>query len=201
VAFREAVRGLDSESMHRPASSMIVLALALVGLACEEEPTPGFEDGSWATGHREQIENDCDRRVMCEQRTNPHLRADVFEDCVSTTAINLNASEETRFRWSLGVSRCFQEDACQYVACADSTFVSWGESQRLKIENMCMQTRACAVETGRLTVDPQTYYEQCRVDRVRLADMIAADLRMTYTNAYFQCETLVGCAFQMCFPY
>lgn len=187
--------------MHRPASLMIVLALALVGLACEEDPQPGFEDGSWATGHRLAIENVCDRRVMCAQRTNPHLRPDVFEACVSDYAVNLNGNEESRFRLLLGVSRCFQEDVCQYEDCINSTFVSWGESQRPKIENMCMQARACEIENGRLTVAPQEYFEDCRVKRILAADMIAPDLRMTYTNAYFQCETQLGCAFQLCFPY
>jgi hypothetical protein len=201
VTFREDVRGLDSGSMHRPASSIFVLALALVGLACEEEPPPGFEDGSWASAHRPQIENDCDRRVMCEQRTNPHLRSDAFEDCVTRNAMNLNALPPFRFHWSLGINRCFQEDACQYVDCVDSDFLSWGESQLPKITNICAQQKQCLIEMGMLGVSPQEFDESCPLQGVLAADMIVTDRRTSFTNAYFQCEAQVSCAFNTCFVF
>ena len=173
-------------------------------MACEEEPPPGFEDGSWAAGHRAEIENDCERRVMCEARTNPHLRSDAVEDCSSQNAMHLNdlvTYPTFRFKWLLGTSRCFQEDPCQYVDCVDSTFQSWGESQLPKIINICEQQKQCFIQMGTLGVSPQEFDESCHVQSVLAADTIVPDQRPTFTNAYFQCETQVGCAFDMCFPF
>lgn len=176
--------------------------LALLSGACEEEPTPGFEDGSFGAAHRAEIENDCDRRIRCEQRTEMYLRSDVFDICISENAQNLNALEEFRFNWQLGIMRCnYQQDDCAYRGCVDGGFESWGQSQRPKIENGCVQKRDCAIQNGTLGVAPQQYFESCRLAGVISADSLPQDARTTYTNAYFMCETLTGCAFQMCFPY
>jgi hypothetical protein len=194
---------LGPESMHRPVSSIFVALVALVSLACEEEPPPGFEDGSFGAAHREQIERDCDRRVMCAARTNPHLRSDAFDYCVTENAKSLNdpAKAAFRFHWTLGINRCFQEDACQYTDCVDSTYLSWGESQLPKITNICAQQKQCFIEMGTLGVSPQEFDETCPIFGVLAADMIVSDQRPSFTNAYFQCETLVSCAFDMCFPF
>jgi hypothetical protein len=192
---------LDSESMHRPVSSIFSAFFALFGLACSEEPPPGFEEGTFGAAHREEIEDFCDRRVMCAARTNPYLRSDAFDDCVTQYAQRFNTMEMARFKWSLGIKRCFQEDPCQYRDCVDSTYQSWGESQLLKIQNICAQTKQCLTETGMLAVSPQVFDETCQINSVLAADMLTGDLRTAYQDTYFQCQAQVSCAFDMCFPY
>lgn len=195
------VRGFGFGSMHRPVLSILTSCLLLVGLACSEEPPPGFENGTFGAAHRAEIENDCDKRVMCAQRSMMYLREDVWDHCVTTNAMNLNADPNFRFEWSLGVARCTQPDVCAYRDCVDSEYVSYGQFQLDKIDYTCMQKLQCSMENGSFSGDPNAYFETCRVHSIITLDGYTNEVRAAYQQQFFTCMAQTGCAFQLCFPY
>ena len=207
---RDDVGGLDSWSMHRSVSATTLFAacLMLFGFGCSEEPPAHFAPGSYGATHRTEIENDCDKRVICAQRTNMFLREDAFEHCVSTNATNLNdspgdplADEAFRLKFALGLVRCTQPDACQYVACMNSEYESYGQAQIDKVKFACQQSLQCGTATGSIAVDAATYYESCQVQSVVALDAFPSEARTNFQAQYFACMSQLGCAFQMCFGF
>lgn len=190
--------------MHGPVLSTTLFAVCLVlfGLGCSEEVPPHFASGTWASTHRTEIENDCDKRVICAQRMmNMYLRDDVFEHCVETNASNLNTGALDRFKYMLGLRRCTPPDACQYVACVDSTFVSAGEAQIDKITYVCQQKAQCGIDTNSLAIGPEAYYDSCRIETVVQLDALPAENRTVWQNQFFPCMALTSCAFTQCFMF
>jgi hypothetical protein len=189
--------------MHGPvlSTTLVTVCLALFGLGCAEEVPPHFESGTWASTHRTEIENDCDKRVLCASRTNEYLRDDAFEHCVETNATNLNRDPNFQFKYSLGLLRCKHPDACQYVGCADSTFVSYGQSQIDKINYVCEQHTQCGIAMNSLAVPPMEFYESCRLQSVVNLDAFPTDQQTNFQTQFFVCMPQVSCAFLQCFPH
>lgn len=188
--------------MHRPVSAILISCLLLVGLACEEEPPPGFEDGSFGAAHRAEIEDDCDKRIMCAERTNMYLREDAFEFCVSENGQHLSdpAMFQFRYKWLLGRARCTMPDVCNYRDCVDSTYVSWGQSQFDKIDYSCRQKLQCQIDTGMLGVSQNDYYESCLVWETMRLDAFENEMKTAFQTQFFQCSSQTSCMFQLCFP-
>jgi len=188
--------------MHRLVYVMTILCAAtLVTAGCSEDPQPGFEPGTYASSHRAAIEVDCDKRVMCAERTNEFLRSDAFEDCVTRQAMNLNANEDLRLKFQLGIRRCPNNDTCHYVACVDSGFQSFGEAQVDKVHYACQQKLQCQIDTGMIAGDRQTIYDSCVLWSILALDEYQSEARSEYQTSFFQCMPATSCAFLECFPY
>jgi hypothetical protein len=189
--------------MHRPVSEMTLVAagllLALAG--CSEETPPEFAANTYGGQHRAQIEVDCDKRVQCAERTNPFLREDAFEDCSSQTAQILNAHPEVRLKFQLGINRCTLPDVCRYAQCADSPFVSFGETQIDKVNYSCTQKVQCQIDSAMIAGNPQAIFDSCVIASVLALDTYPSEAQATYQQSFFPCMPMMSCAFTTCFPY
>lgn len=180
--------------------TLVASGLFLI-LGCSEEVPPEFAEGTYGALHRSEIENDCDKRVQCAERTNDYLRDDAFEDCASQQAMTLNEHPEVRLKFQLGIHRCTQPDACHYVMCVDSGFVSFGETQADKVNYACTQKVQCQIDTNMLAGDAQMIFDSCVLQSILVLDNYQSDAQATYQQAYFPCLPMTSCGFTACFPY
>jgi len=194
--------------MHRPVSEMTVVSRCALGVAClglllgcSEDTPPEFAEGTYGALHRAQIEVDCDKRVQCAERTQDYLREDAFEDCASREAMTLNGHPEVRLKFQIGLARCTQPDVCHYVACVDSQFVSFGETQVDKLNYVCAQKVQCAIDSSALASNAQEAFESCVISSVLAVDTFASESQADFQAQYFLCVPMLSCAFTTCFPY
>lgn len=167
------------------------------------EPDSGAEFASDTYGgmHRAEIEADCDKRVRCAERTNNFLREDAAEFCASTLAMTLNALPQSRLKFQLGIHRCVEPDVCDYVACADSPVVSFGETQIDKVSYACNQKVQCQIDSEMLAGDQQAIFDSCVLQSILVLDGFQPDERADYQESFLSCMPMTSCAFTACFPY
>ena len=146
---------------------------------CSEETPPELAEGTYAASYRAQIETDCDKRVVCADRSNPYLAEDAFDECVLEQARKLNVpppnppvpgQPDHRLKFQLGIHRCTNPDQCHYVACVDSGVTSFGEVQIDKVTYTCQQKVQCQIDSALLAGDATSIYESCILQSIVVLD-------------------------------
>ncbi len=156
----------------------------------------GLDPSTFAGMHKLQLTEDCEKTVQCKAQRGETLREDdPIGHCVQDTADILNKSEEKQDAFVADYSRCRGFPVCDYVNCVQAGGMSYGDTQRDKISQVCAAETECNLVNGTMGDG----IELCQEKQVNELNRYVPMQQARWESSFAACKNQSGCGYVDCY--
>lgn len=174
---------------------LLVSTFSVAGCGSDEAGGP-LGANTFGGMHEMALMEECDKTVQCKvQRGETLKKDDPVGQCVLDTAELLNDDEDRQESFLNNYDRCRAFPVCDYVMCAESDGMTYGDTQRDKIRSAC----SAQVDCNTVEATPGDGTMVCEEKMVNQLNRYVPTRQNAWETAYDACKDQIGCGFMNCF--